>query len=231
MKRSIPLLLAFSWLGSAAFSETVLLVERKQDRRDRTRVEARLRSIRVDFSGEDLPVREFARWLGVVTGEGIDFMVAADGGDDELPTITLQLEKVRLDNLLRVVADVTGLGYVYRNGVVMIKPKEQIKEMTELRLYDVRAMVAPITDFPAPELLGLRPSGYEPPEREFESSERTLSGFGTEDLAELVRNNVSLGNWDSEGVSLTASNGILIIRQTERGHAQVSEVLRVLGYR
>ena len=104
---------------------------------------------------------------------------------------------------MSLISEVANFAFVYRNGVVILKPKDPVREMTELRLNDVRAAVAPITDFPAPELLGLRPSGYEPPEQEFESAERSIS----------------------------VGSGVLLIRQTERAHREIAKVPRPFGAR
>ncbi len=229
MKTPLSSLFGLFLASTAAFAaDPAILVERVHDQRGRNRIETQLSAVRVDFNVTDMTAKEFAEWIAVVGGSGVNCIVVAPSPDD-LPRVTMNLTQVRVTQLMRLVADVTDLAFVYRNGVIMIKPKEDVREETSLRIYDVRAAVAPLTDFPAPVLIGLRPSGYESEEPERESSQRTLSGFDTEQLADLVRNNVRLGNWDDEGVSLTVGHGLLLVRQTERGHREVAKVLAALG--
>ena len=228
MKKSIPALLALVVLTPSLLAERAILSERREDARGRARVERKLAATRVDLTADEWTVQQFVDWLRIVSGEGVNYAVLVPD-IDEVPRISLNLAKVRVTAAMNIVGDITGLAFVYRAGVVMVKPEAVVKEETYLRLYDVRAAVQPLTNFPAPEIGNIHPSGYEPEEPELEESEGTLSGFDTDQLAEMVRNNVLPDTWDTEGRSIMATNGVLIVRQTARGQLEVQKVLAALG--
>lgn len=228
MKPTLAPLLALALVAPSALGDHVVLTERLEDLRGRNRVEKKLATTTVDFKADEWTIGEVVEWLRIVSGEGVNYVVLVPDVD-EVPLITLNLTKVRVASVLGVVSDVTSLAFVYRAGVVMVKPQADVKEETFLRLYDVRAAVQPLTNFPAPEIGNLRPSGYEPDEPEVEESTGTLSGFDTDQLAEMVRNNVLPDTWDTEGRSVQATNGVLIVRQTAGGHLAVQRVLAQLG--
>jgi len=217
----------------AATPSDVLLVERKEDKRGRNAVYQRLRAVTTDFHVEDRSLTDVASWLTLMSGDGLNFLyLGPDRGTATEPKISLELDRKRLTQIMGIISDVTDLVFVYRNGVVMIKAEEDVREETELKVYDLRAATAPLKSFVGPSIGAIHPSGYEPDdpdEPEFESG--TISGFTVDDIEQVVRDNVSLGNWDAEGVSLSAMGGLLIVRQTERGHAQVRSTLRAIGVR
>lgn len=226
--KSLAPWLALALLAPGALAEHVLRTERVEDLRGRNRIEKKLAATEVDFTADAMTIREVVDWLRIASGEGVNYVVLVPDVE-EVPRVTLALSDVRLTAVLGLVEELTGLAFVYRAGVIMVKPEADVKEQTYLRLYDVRAAVQPLTNFPAPEIGNLRPSGYEPDEPEVEESTGTLSGFDTDQLAELVRNNVLPDTWDTEGRSVQATNGVLIVRQTAGGHAAVQRVLAQLG--
>lgn len=215
----------------AATPGDVLRVERKEDKRGRDAVYQRLRTTKVDFYADDLSITSVADWMTLVAGEGIHFLyLGADRGTPTEPTVNLKLDQKTMTQVMGILSDVTELAFVYRNGIVMIKPEEEVREETELKVYDLRAATATLKCFVGPTIGGLHPSGYEPDEvEEAEYDAGTISGLTMEDIEQVVRDNVSSGLWDAEGVSLAAVGGLLVVRQTERGHAQVRSTLRAIG--
>lgn len=226
----IPIPLVATLAVLAANPADVLLVERKEDKRGRNAAYAKLRSVTVDFHPENQKISDVAKWLSFAS-DGVNFLYLGDDkGTPAEPVLTMDLDRLRLTQIMSLIHDVTGLAFVYRAGVVMIKPQDQVREETELRIYDLRAATAPLVSFVAPELGGLYPSGYEPDDpEEPEYSDTTISGFTVDDVEPLVRENAGLDNWDREGVSMMVVGGLLVVRQTERGHARVRATLRALG--
>ena len=61
-----------------------------------------------------------------------------------------------------VIREVTDLAFVYRNGVIMLMPEAEVKEESQLVVYDLRAASAPLTNFQAPAIGVILPSNYQP---------------------------------------------------------------------
>lgn len=217
-------------LGLPAVSD-LIQVERKQDRRGRAAACVKLAGTRVDFHATAMPIADAATFLTGVMGGAVQFVyLGRDRGTPAEPTLTLHLDRIAVPDLMGVIGEVTDLAFVYRNGVIMLMPAAEVKEETELVVYDLRAATAPLSSFTAPRIGELRPSNHQPDEDvEDVRVAGTISGFAIEDIERIVRDNVPLANWDADGVHLSSSNGLLIVRQTERGHAQVRAVLRSLG--
>ena len=129
---------------------------------------------------------------------------------------------------MAVISTQTEIRYVYRAGVVFIKPKDEVKEFSYLQLYDVRAATMKMPVFRAPKLglnLGEEGGNFDEPEE----SDTTTSGFDADKLIDLIRTMVLPESWDSEQASIAQMNGILMVRQTESGQRKVREMLVKLG--
>jgi hypothetical protein len=207
----------------------LLVIERKTDLRGRDLLLRRIKQVRITLSFHDASAEEIAQYLTVAAGKGITFIVFSRTlKPSELPKLTLTLKGLSLANAMAVISTQTGLRYVYRSGVVFIRPKDEVKEFTYLQLYDVRAATMKMPNFRAPKLglsLGEEGGNLEEPEE----SDTTVSGFDSEKLMDLVRTMVLPESWDSEGTSIAEMNGILMVRQTESGQRRVRELLVKLG--
>tara|TARA_R110002111_G_scaffold240174_1_gene301847 strand:- start:295 stop:597 length:303 start_codon:yes stop_codon:yes gene_type:complete len=51
-----------------------------------------------------------------------------------------------------------------------------------------------------------------------------------EDVATLVQDNIAVGTWDDDGVSIEAANGFLIVRHTHDVQVEVARFLDTLGF-
>ncbi len=213
----------------AAQADEALLVERSVDRAGRDRLVRMLRTKVMDLKAEDMTAKELSTYLEIAADHKINFMVMArDIAVDDLPTITLSVNKLNLLSLMAIVARQTDLRFVYTSGVVLIKPKDEVREQRILRVYDLSAATAPLRDFPGPRLeIRKDGSGYE--ELEEQDSDKTISGFNIDDIQELVRQHVAPESWDEEGISLSASRETLFVRQSARNHEAVTRFLITIG--
>ena len=209
-----------------AQADEVLAIQRGQDRRGRDALYTHLHAIRVDVNFSEAPAADLAKFLAAVSGNTTNFVV---WGKDDIDPVTLRLKRTRVTTVMRIAQRFGKLRFVYRGGVVLMQPAAEVKELTMLRVYDVRAGTTPIPSYPGPRL-GLRRSGEE---QDFEEGEEesnvTASGFDIDKLSDLLRSNIDPESWDKDNVSLVALKGVLWVRQTERGHRKVLQLLRQLG--
>lgn len=206
----------------------ILLVERSADRAGRNILAREFRRTVMDLNAEEMTVKEFATFLGIATSNRVNFLVSAREMDvADLPTITMSVRKLNLLAMMGIISRQTDLRFVYVSGVVMIKPKDDVREQRSLVIYDIRAAVAPLRDFPGPSLELRRGDDYEPVEEL--DSDKTISGFDIDSIQDLIRTHVAAESWEEDGNSMSASSGSLIVRQTARNHAALREFLVKLG--
>jgi len=212
----------------AAAQDDVLAIERQKDTRGHRAAVQFLHKQRVTLAVEDLQPKELCRYLTTATGMKLDFHCAA-ADSDAAKAIDLNLRGTSLWSLMSIAQIETGLRFVYRHGVVFFVKPTDIKPLTRLAIYDLRAECAPLTNFPGPELgLGLsrdeRPLFPEPVE-----SGTTISGFTADGVETLLRETVRPESWDLDGVKLINQNGLFLIRHTPQGHQDIEYTLVKLG--
>ena len=210
--------------------DPVLLVEKAKDSLARSRALAKLRTVRIDIKLDSAGPKVLAKQLNLLVGKSVTFFVRAHDGETGYAALDLDLKRARVSNVMAIVSRVSDVRFVYFAGVVMITHKDDVKEVSTLRLYDVRAATAKLTNFVGPRI-GLRNSDGD---QEVVSGEEveggTVSGLTSDKIEELIRAQVLPQSWGGDnGASISSSNAILFIRQSARGHAAVRKLLYQLG--
>lgn len=208
-----------------AQADSVLAIQRAQDRRGRDALVRHLAAIRVDVNFDAITAPELARYLAAAAGGGVNVFVAAK---DASEPFSLRLKRAPLTTVMEIAQRFGKLRFVYRAGAILIEHPDSVREYTYLRLYDVRAATAVIPSRPGPKL-GLTQPGGEDEYGAGEGEGTPAGGFTIDKLEDLIRNHVLPESWDHRGVSLTSSRGVLWVRQTETGHREVAALLRQLG--
>jgi hypothetical protein len=207
--------------------DDVLMVERAQDVRGRDAAQALLRSVRTDWQLRAITPKDLCRLLTAASNDKVSFVAAAKV-EPATASLDLELKSATALTVMAVVQHSTGLRFVWRSGVVFLVPKEEVHALVLLVLYDLRALCAPLKNFPGPRL-GLERGGTEavfPPE---EDSGTTVSGFTADFIERLIKGDVTPEAWGNDGISLTNQNGLFLVRQTPQGHREIARLLDQLG--
>lgn len=211
-----------------AQQDELLIVEKRKDLAGRASLMRFLEKRRVDVAFDKSGMDEVIRFLTAATGKKVNFFIGGKGiKAADLPELTLNGKSINLKNLMLLIQEKTGLRFTYHDGIVFLKPADQVKAFAYLRIYDVRAAVAMVRT-PLPPKLGLRSPGEEPPIRE-EPEPQPINGYTLDGLVELIRDNAVKSSWDQEGISIDGMNGILLVRQTVAGHQAVRRILQQFG--
>ncbi len=210
-------------------AQSVLIAEKPADRFARDRLVRQFAKSRVSLRLDDDGPKVLADRLNHLAVGAANFIVRPHGGDSDFASLKFRLKRVSILNVMSIVQEMSDIRFVYTAGVVMLAHKDDIKERTQLRIYDVRIATFPIRDFPAPRIgLGLG-NNEDSSEAESESiGTNTPSGLTLDKLEEILRTQVFPDSWGG-AASMTATNGILVVRQTERGHAAIRRLLAQLG--
>jgi hypothetical protein len=204
-----------------------LRVNGADDVADRAVFTELLRRQRGDLVLTDASPQDLAQFLTIATQRRAQFLVAPTVAKHAPAPMTFELRKLPLLDVLATVARVTDLRFVVAHGVIWIEHKDDLKEWTPLRLYDVRAATFRLRDFPGPELgITIGEKVVEPPP---DDTERTPCGFTAEKLVELIKMHVQPDSWQGGNASISVNNGVLTIRQSESAHAEIVDLLVQLG--
>jgi hypothetical protein len=187
---------------------------------------SRLLRTRVDISFEDRELPLALRDLRVISGIPILLTPALIAVGDE--TVTLELHRVPLIQVLRVLARLHDLKFLAKDGAIYATtPEDAVKRTAVMAIYDVRAVTYSPPNFRAPRRMGLRPSNHIEAEPEEETRGESMSG---EDLVELIRKGTGESQWEFDGVSIDYHSGKIVVRHTPTVHAKVRRIVLMLSY-
>lgn len=203
----------------------VLALQKGEDRVARDALYEKLHETRVRVSLEEAALKDLAEFLMAASGNATNFVVWTKA---DVEPLTLRLPRSRITALMGIVQRAYDVRFVFGKSVVLIEHEDEVEEYTYLRTYDIKAATAPIKSFPGPKL-GLN-AGERDDFAAIEDDEGApASGLTADRVVDLVRTHVLPDSWDVDGVSITQWRGVLRVRQTERGHRKVRQLLRALG--
>lgn len=210
--------------------DEVLAVEKREDQKGRDAVMRLLKATRTNFVAEAMTPKDCCRALSTLAGDKVNFLFAAKGEAAAAPAFDVLLKSASLWSVMSAVQQLTGLRFVYRDGVVFLLGKDQLRPLTYLQVYDLRGQVTPLRSFPGPKLglLGAEEGDQVlyPPEEE---SGTTVSGYTAEGIEEIIKTTVTPELWGGDSISLSNTNGLLLIRHTAAGQQQIRELFYELG--
>jgi len=123
---------------------------------------------------------------------------------------------VAVHDCLNLISDEAGgeCTWLIRHDAVLVTTKERARARPVVVLHDVRTMIMARTDFSGPRIDRLRLLD----ELEDDDGGGPFGGVGEsvqrmeeDDVATLVQENVAVGRWDEDGVSIEPHNGFLIV--------------------
>lgn len=175
--------------------------------------------ISLDFADAALPdVLDFIRSFS-----GIDFFIdpkVREKLNDEQMKVSLKVNDLPLRAALRILLAGKGLTAVYREGVLVVVPKEEADKDVTLRIYDVRDLMMKIEDHPGP-VIELRPPGQQGGPGILISVDLIKDPPSPDFMVDMIRKNCGGTSWDHPGVSITFNNGLLMVSQSPKVHLEV----------
>ena len=230
MRVAAVLLLPFLFAAAIVAQDDVLAVESQGDLAGHQQAAALLKQTRVQLHAESMTAKELCKVLSLACGDRLIFVCRARDSA-AAPRLTLDVRAASLWSVLSIAEGELGLRFVFRSGVVFLTPADDVRPLTFLEIYDLRAECTPLTSFPGPELrLGgadddrpLFPEPYD--------SGTTVSGFTADGVETLLRETVRPDSWADERVSMSNQHGLFLIRQTPAAHREIRALLTKVGLR
>jgi hypothetical protein len=171
-------------------------------------------------------------WLRAATGwnfllKSVEIQKAGIAVDDLV--FDVELHDVTVAAFLQVLLEPHGLAVKVSDNIVFITTKGDAYGKPVTRVWGISHITWTKTDFIAPDI-NLHPSGYSPPE-EYEpevivEDDPLKTGDA---VADLVKELVAPGEWDTEGWSIRATNVHLVVRAPLAIQAQVGRAIDVIA--
>jgi hypothetical protein len=192
----------------------------------------KLNTMKVSVDFEDRPLDEVVRTLAEISGIDmlVDRTVYEKTSAEEL-TLTIKLNDIALKSALKLILGQRNLGCMYKDGVLLVVPKEALDANVVLRIYDVRDLMMRIKDFPGPEIT-LKVSNDE--------NAGATTGFTIDDesaspvsdpefIVNTIRSNTGGASWETNPkASVAIANGLLVVNQTEGVQEEIEKLIGLL---
>jgi hypothetical protein len=196
----------------------------------REQIVSKLNNLKITLEFTDTPLPDALDFIRSFSGIDfvIDVKVRERFADDPIK-ISLKVKDIPLKSALKLMLGSKNLGAVYRDGVLLIVLKEDIDKEVYLKIYDVRDLLLKIQDHPGPIIELKNPgqtSGIAGATFTLEDDQKVL----TEDfIVDIIRKNCGGTTWDENAnASITLNNGLLMVVQSRRVHAEVQRMIGLL---
>jgi len=181
--------------------------------------------VTVDFEGVKLP--EAIDYLRDVTGLNLVLLPKAMERDGEAG-IRLKVKDLSVKSVLKLLLGSRGLTVAFRDGALVIVPKEELQDSTAMRLFDVRALQVKIQDFAGPKV-ELVAKGSKP-DIGVVIIDEPKTVITDDFLLDMIKANTGGGTWDSNPrAALSLTGGTLVVTQTPAVLKEIDQLLNLLG--
>lgn len=188
----------------------------------------KLESTKISLDFNDAALEEVIDFLHEVTG--INFVMSktvqekSRGGELK---VDIRLDELPLRTALKLMLDMHDLTLIYRKGVLVVVTKEEHGAELDMRMYDVKDLLMKIRDFPGPGLeLSSGEEGSSPTTGLIEPEDGEHPFDDPESLVNIIRNATGGDSvWSKDGASITISNGLLIVVQSQEVQKEVQELI------
>jgi len=192
----------------------------------------KLNSMRVTVDFKDNSLDEALGFLRDFSG--LNIVIDAEVSQKVDPAqlkVTLRVKDLLLKSTLKLMLSARDLTATYKEGVILVVPKGKVDKAVSLQIYDVRDLLVKIQDFSGPKVELVSPSagGGGPLTGATFTLEEPKSTITEEFITEMVKTNTGDRSWDENpNASMTLANGMLVISQSKRVHAEVKSFLQLL---
>jgi type II secretory pathway component GspD/PulD (secretin) len=221
-------ILAMAVLGLAA--SPALAQESNEVDPRKAEVLSKLNTMRVTVDFKDNTLDEALGFLRDFSGLNlvVDAEVAQKSPDLK---ITLRVKDLLLKSCLKLMLSAPNLTATYRDGVVLVVPKDKVDKAVSLQIYDVRDLLVKIQDFVGPrvELVSPQAGGAGPLTGATFTLDEPKSVITEDFITEMIKTNTGDKTWDENpNASINLTNGVLIVSQSKRVHEEIKRLINLL---
>ncbi|MEM8882995.1 MAG: hypothetical protein AAGD14_02910, partial [Planctomycetota bacterium] len=176
----------------------------------------------VEFKAGDMTLANAVEYLRSVSG--LNFVMSQKVMEEKAETeIDLKVDNVSIRQVLTLITEPYEMRWKIRNGVVMILSLEEAADKAVLQFYDVKDLVAKISDYPGQEI-NLVPSNYQPPEEAEEPEPQ--SPFEIDSLIDVIKETIEPESWETiENADIQVKTGVLVVNTSQSVHRAIGQFL------
>lgn len=182
--------------------------------------------VTVDF--DQVKLADALDFLRDASGLNLVLLPAAAAKDAEQP-VRLKAKDLPLKSVLKLLLHNRGLALTWRDGALAVVPQEELQEVVELKIYDVRSQLAKLPDFPGPRMELVSPTTSALPSVGILLIETEKTIIEGDFLVDLIRNSTGGRSWENGKATIDLVNGRLIVSQTAAAHREIADLLRKLS--
>ena len=188
----------------------------------------RLEGLKVTVDFEDVKLPEAIEYLRDVSGLNLVILPKAMEKDGE-SKIRLKVKDLSVKSVLKLLLSSRGLTASYRDGAIVILPKEELQSSTTMRIFDVRALQVKIQDFAGP-IVELTSSASKKVGVLILNLDEPKTVIEDEFLQMMIKSSTGSGSWDSNpNAVMDLHNGQLVVTQTPAVLREIENLLNLLG--
>ncbi len=222
--RTLLLTLLLTAVQALAQDLDTIPLRTRRDVKTYRQVVLKLRQTRVRVMWKERRLEDALGDLRRMTG--INLVILRSRVEDQLDReLSLNLRGLPAGTVLNLLADVTGVAFQHRHGVIVVTSKEDAQRRAlVLGVFDIADVLYVPKDFPGPKI-GLNGSGSGD---ELEEEEEQPEQRDPEEILSLIRSVTGEKAWEGEGTSLEIHGRKLFVRHTPAMHRRIARILRLL---
>ena len=197
---------------------------------DEARDEAlrRMETLKVSVDFTDMRLAEAVEYVRELTG--INFVILPKVAEkDPEAKVTLKVRELSVKSVLKLMLASRGLVATWRDGAVVILPREDLQDSVTMRMFDVRSLLVKIQDFQGPKV-ELAPATGHVVDTIFAFPEEPRPVMEESFLIDLVKDNTGSDSWSSNPrTALNLVNGMMGVSQSPGVIREIEQFLSRLG--
>lgn len=192
----------------------------------------RLEGLRISVDFQDVKLAEAVDYLRDVTGINLVLLPKAQEAAGEAP-VRLKVKDLTVKSVLKLLLGARNLAATWKDNAVVIVPQDELHASVTLQMYDIRAQLLELKDFPGPRMELVSPTSSSP------GMTGVVVGFLDEPrpplipeevLVQLIRENTGGRSWESNDKSaVSVANGMLVVSQSPSVQREIQRFLGLLG--
>lgn len=190
---------------------------------------SKLEMLRVSVDFSRTPLSDAVDYLRDFSG--LNFVLDKDVVSRTDLQVTLRVKDLTLKSVLKLMLEGNGLTATWRDGVLLILPREKLQKVVTTQVYDIADLMHQPQDAPGPLVELSAPGGG----AALAGAAFTLDESGSESaitpdfIIDLIRQSTGGRSWDENpDASITQVQGVLIVTQSVRTHAEIRRLLQLL---
>jgi hypothetical protein len=192
----------------------------------------KLETMKVTIDFQDVKLPDAVDYLREVTG--LNLVVLPRALEKEGDTkVRLKVKDLSARSVLKLLLASRGLTVTWRDGALVVLPKEDLQDTTTMRMFDVRSLMVKLQDFAGPrmELVGAGGKNTGPMAGVILDLQEPKPPIVDEDMMiTLIRENTGTGSWDGNPkAAIQMNNGVLVVSQTPTVLREIESLVGLLG--